>query len=92
MVFHGCAGGIGSGLGCLIKTITGDHHNIGKELARQIELGSNILTPDALKGPDGEETILRCDGFAKVQPFDKHHVVEVLRKITLAKKLLDRSN
>merc|ERR550514_1770708 len=63
-----------------VKMITGDHHNIGKELARQIELGTNILTPDALKGPEGEQTILECDGFAKVKPLDKHHVVDVLQK------------
>lgn len=29
----------------------GDHHNIGKELARQIDLGTDIRTPDCLQPP-----------------------------------------
>eukprot|EP00420_Gonyaulax_spinifera_P007686 CAMPEP_0197931482 /NCGR_PEP_ID=MMETSP1439-20131203/107149_1 /TAXON_ID=66791 /ORGANISM="Gonyaulax spinifera, Strain CCMP409" /LENGTH=59 /DNA_ID=CAMNT_0043554219 /DNA_START=15 /DNA_END=190 /DNA_ORIENTATION=+ len=32
-----------------VKMITGDHHNIGKELARQIELGTDIRTPESLR-------------------------------------------
>lgn len=64
-----------------VKMITGDHHNIGKELARQIELGTDIRTPDDLY-PASEERdalILRADGFAKVKPLDKHEVVSVLQ-------------
>ena len=34
-----------------VKMITGDHHNIGKELARQIDLGTDIRTPDCLQPP-----------------------------------------
>merc|ERR1719367_62970 len=68
--------------------ITGDHHNIGKELARQIDLGTDIRTPDSLKPrsdkpQDIEErdgVILHADGFAKVKPLDKHEVISVLQK------------
>merc|ERR1712139_203076 len=45
-----------------------------------IDLGTEILTPSELQGADAEETILRCDGFAKVKPLDKHKVVDVLQK------------
>merc|ERR1712151_138628 len=64
-----------------VKMITGDHHNIGKELARQIDLGTDIRTPDCLK-PASEardKIVLECDGFAKVKPLDKHEVVSVLQ-------------
>lgn len=71
-----------------VKMITGDHFNIGKELARQIDLGTDIRTPDALKpqGDDEEaikardDVILHADGFAKVKPLDKHEVIVVLQK------------
>jgi len=65
-----------------VKMITGDHHNIGKELARQINLGVNILTPDALHvGTQAEkdEVVLAADGFAKVKPLDKHDIVAALQ-------------
>merc|ERR1719410_3005484 len=71
-----------------VKMITGDHFNIGKELARQIDLGTDIRTPDSLR-PQGDtefyinqrdETILHADGFAKVKPLDKHEVITVLQK------------
>jgi len=71
-----------------VKMITGDHHNIGKELARQIELGTDIRTPESLKVSGGdaatqkkmiEDIILHADGFAKVKPLDKHLVVSTLQ-------------
>merc|ERR1719158_1941161 len=70
-----------------VKMITGDHHNIGKELARQIELGTDIRTPDSLKAASDskedkrkrDDIVLHADGFAKVKPLDKHLVVEVLQ-------------
>jgi hypothetical protein len=50
--------------------ITGDHHNIGKELARQIDLGTDIQTPEDLhsvpeKSKQQVDKILKADGFAK---------------------------
>merc|ERR1711953_295772 len=64
-----------------VKMITGDHHNIGKELARQIDLGTDIRTPDCLKPASDarDKIVLECDGFAKVKPLDKHEVVSVLQ-------------
>jgi len=66
-----------------VKMITGDHFNIGKELARQIELGTDILTPEAIKGKPREEQtriVLQADGFAKVKPLDKHEIVCILQE------------
>merc|ERR1711953_1342097 len=64
-----------------VKMITGDYHNIGKELARQIDLGTDIRTPDCLKPASDarDKIVLECDGFAKVKPLDKHEVVSVLQ-------------
>jgi len=73
-----------------VKMITGDHHNIGKELARQIELGTDIRTPESLKVSGGDaatqkkmmqDIILHADGFAKVKPLDKHLVVSTLQDV-----------
>jgi len=64
-----------------VKMITGDHHNIGMELARQIELGTDIRTPECLyPASDARDAlVLAADGFAKVKPLDKHEVVSVLQ-------------
>jgi len=70
------------GASVAVKMITGDHFNIGKELARQIDLGTEILTPDAIKGKGREEKdriVLQADGFAKVKPLDKHEIVTILQ-------------
>jgi len=73
--------------GVAVKMITGDHLNIAKELARQIDLGQNILPNTALKGehkvnedmtPD--DLIVHADGFAQVLPLDKLAVVDSLQK------------
>eukprot|EP00966_Prymnesium_polylepis_P298498 6897871-Prymnesium_polylepis.1 len=61
-----------------VKMITGDHLNIAKELARQIQLGTNIF-PNTSLAVDGttsaeavKDLILKADGFAQVMPKDKH--------------------
>merc|ERR1712137_1434757 len=67
--------------GVAVKMITGDHHNIGKEL------GTDIRTPDSLKAASDskedkrarDDIVLHADGFAKVKPLDKHEVVAVLQ-------------
>merc|ERR1712032_606677 len=54
---------------------------IGKELARQIELGMDIRAADSLWPASAarDDIILEADGFAKVKPLDKHEVVAVLQ-------------
>merc|ERR1719183_2783080 len=64
-----------------VKMITGDHLNIAKELARQVELGVNIHANTALwpASHARDELITSADGFAQVMPKDKHEVVAVLQ-------------
>jgi H+-transporting ATPase len=64
-----------------VKMITGDHLNIAKELARQIQLGTNICANTELWPASAarDDLILTADGFAQVMPKDKHEVVAVLQ-------------
>jgi len=64
-----------------VKMITGDHLNIAKELARHVDLGTNIHANTALWPVCAarDELILNADGFAQVMPKDKHEVVAVLQ-------------
>jgi H+-transporting ATPase len=78
-----------------VKMITGDHLLIAKEMARMIDMGTNILSPEGLpKFPESgdprdiphnlHEThgdmMLGCDGFAHVYPEHKYLIVETLRQ------------
>jgi H+-transporting ATPase len=73
-------------MGVNIKMVTGDQVAIGKEIARQIDLGTNIL--DAQMFGDTKhheagrlaESIEKADGFAQVFPEHKYHIVDVLQK------------
>merc|ERR1719387_3430303 len=64
-----------------VKIITGDHLNIAKELARQVELGTGIFPNTALWPASAarDDLITNADGFAQVMPKDKHEVVAVLQ-------------
>merc|ERR1719247_2655788 len=66
-----------------VKMITGDHLNIAKELARQIDLGTNIFANTVLWPASAmrDDLINKADGFAQVMPTDKHEVVAVLQKM-----------
>ena len=68
--------------GVNVKMITGDHLFIAKELARQIDLGTNILPNTDLWPVSAmrDQLVLDADGFAKVLPADKYEVVSVLQK------------
>jgi H+-transporting ATPase len=73
-------------MGVNVKMVTGDQVVIGKEIASQLNLGTNIL--DA--GGFGDtrlhmtaqlaESIETADGFAQVFPEHKFHIVEVLQQ------------
>jgi len=64
-----------------VKMITGDHLNIAKELARQIDLGTNIFANTSLwpASAERDDLIRTADGFAQVMPKDKHEVVAILQ-------------
>jgi H+-transporting ATPase len=73
-------------MGIDIKMVTGDQIAIGKEIARQLELGTNILDAGIFEDPKHhqigqmEDAIETADGFAQVFPEHKYHIVEVLQK------------
>ena len=77
--------------GIAVKMVTGDHVNIARELARQVELGTDIRPSTALAGASHparelassaearDAMVLAADGFAGVMPRDKHDIVAVLQ-------------
>ncbi len=69
-------------MGVNVKMVTGDHIAIAKEISSEVNLGTNIVLPDALMGPhekDAQETVEKADGFAEVFPEHKYHIVELLQ-------------
>jgi H+-transporting ATPase len=72
-------------MGIRVKMVTGDQVAIGKEIAKQVGLGPNILDAslfDETKHHEGgrlADAIETADGFAQVYPEHKYHIVEVLQ-------------
>ena len=69
-------------MGVKVKMVTGDHVAIAREIAHQVNLGSNIVTAsDFINKPDDEarEIIENVDGFAQVFPEHKYKIVELLQ-------------
>jgi H+-transporting ATPase len=73
-------------MGLHVKMVTGDQTAIGKEIAGQLGLGTNILDARMFedvshhKAAELEEAIEHSDGFAQVFPEHKFHIVDVLQK------------
>ena len=78
-------------MGIHVKMITGDQLLIGKETAKQLGMGTNMYTTDALiKAKQGvglveghasvEDLIESADGFAEVYPEHKFMIVKVLQE------------
>jgi H+-transporting ATPase len=73
-------------MGVNIKMLTGDQLAIGRETARQLGMGTNILDAEGFGGTPHHETgqlaesIEKADGFAQVFPEHKFHIVDVLQK------------
>ncbi len=73
-------------LGLAVKMVTGDQVAIGKEIARQLDLGTNILDASMFEetrpheSGQLEDAIEAADGFAQVFPEHKYHIVDVLQK------------
>ena len=65
-----------------VKMITGDHANVGKETARLIGMGTNILPGEYMRNSSEDskrQMIWDADGFAAVLPSDKREIVLTLR-------------
>ncbi|HVB95886.1 MAG TPA: plasma-membrane proton-efflux P-type ATPase, partial [Nitrososphaerales archaeon] len=70
-------------MGITVKMVTGDHVAIAKEVAREVGLGTNIVTSSSILGKsdsDAELEIEKVDGFAEVFPEHKYKIVELLQK------------
>ena len=71
-------------MGVAVKMVTGDQLAIGREIAGELGLGTNILAADLFtdQAPaDGRlaDTVERADGFAQVFPEHKYRIVELLQ-------------
>jgi len=77
-------------MGIHVKMVTGDQLLIGKETAKQLGMGTNMFTTEALlKAKQGfglvdghisvEDLVEQADGFAEVFPEHKHMIVKMLQ-------------
>lgn len=69
-------------MGIAVKMVTGDHIAIGKEIAKEVGLGTNIVLPSAfIDKPDrkAKRIVEEADGFAEVFPEHKYDIVETLQ-------------
>ncbi len=73
-------------MGVSVRMVTGDQLAIGKEIAGQLGLGTNILDAEvfdetrAYDTAQVEESIEKAEGFAQVFPEHKHRIVDVLQR------------
>ena len=69
-------------MGINIKMITGDHIDIAKEIARELNLGTKILSASQIIDKTDTEIqgiVERADGFAQVFPEHKYKIVGMLQ-------------
>jgi len=73
-------------MGLKVKMVTGDQVAIAKEIARQLDLGTDIMDASIFGDTKHHETgrmvdtIEQADGFAQVFPEHKYHIVDVLQQ------------
>jgi H+-transporting ATPase len=73
-------------MGLKVKMVTGDQLAIAKEIARQLDLGTDIMDANIFGETRHHETgqmvdtIEQADGFAQVFPEHKYHIVDVLQQ------------
>ncbi len=69
-------------MGVKVKMVTGDHAAIAKQIAAQVNLGTDIAeTSTFIDKPVDEatEVVENADGFAQVYPEHKYRIVELLQ-------------
>jgi H+-transporting ATPase len=69
-------------MGVNVKMVTGDHIAIAKEIAQEVNLGTNILPASAFVDKPDSETkglVENADGFAQVFPEHKYRIVRLLQ-------------
>lgn|GEM_PF-2488571 len=73
---------VAQSMGVHVKMVTGDHIAIAKEIAKQVGLGTNIVTASAFVDKEASEAarvVKDADGFAQVFPEHKYRIVELLQ-------------
>lgn len=73
-------------LGVDIKMLTGDALPIGKEIAMQVGIGSNVVSMAGVReqmaiAEERIKMIQSCNGFAEVLPEDKFNIVKSLQQV-----------
>ncbi len=69
-------------MGVTVKMVTGDHEAISREIAQQVNLGTNMEPASSfLNIPDrqAQRVVEEADGFSQVFPEHKYHIVELLQ-------------
>jgi H+-transporting ATPase len=69
-------------MGVHVKMVTGDHVAIAKEIAKQVNLGRNIVAGSTFLEKherEAEHFVETADGFAQVFPEHKYRIVELLQ-------------
>ncbi len=69
-------------MGVSVKMVTGDHLSIAREIAKEVNLGTNIVpASEFLDKPDSEalRIVENADGLAQVFPEHKYRIVELLQ-------------
>ncbi|MEJ2250681.1 MAG: plasma-membrane proton-efflux P-type ATPase [Candidatus Lokiarchaeota archaeon] len=70
-------------MGVQVKMVTGDHEAIAKQIATQLNLGTNMVPVSSFIDEHEREAsriVEEADGFAEVFPEHKYHIVELLQK------------
>mgnify|MGYP001335296274 FL=1 len=69
-------------MGLDVKMVTGDHVAIAREVAREVNLRTEIATADAFvdeRDPEAAEIVEKAAGFAEVFPEHKYRIVSLLQ-------------
>ncbi|MFA4984685.1 MAG: plasma-membrane proton-efflux P-type ATPase [Candidatus Omnitrophota bacterium] len=72
------------GMGLDVKMVTGDHVAVAREIAREVNLGTNIMPASSFmdkSDAQAQRTLEEADGFAQVFPEHKYSIVEHLQKM-----------
>ncbi len=70
-------------MGLSVKMVTGDHIAIAKQIAQEVNLGTNIIPASSFINKTDNETkdiIDNADGFAQVFPEHKYRIVQLLQE------------
>ncbi|MGW8286832.1 MAG: plasma-membrane proton-efflux P-type ATPase [Desulfobulbales bacterium] len=69
-------------MGISVKMVTGDHAAISREIAQQVNLGTNIQSASSflnVQDRQAKRIVEEADGFSQVFPEHKYHIVELLQ-------------